>query len=145
MTNNKSELETLANEYFIIKLILWLYKFFINRLQNPKWLLMLVLTRFKTVTPITIFYNSNKFKEESLTSSFQEINGNNVVESLTKDGFYLGLKLPESILQELLSFASCTDCYGDGKYQLGFAYAEKEKAEKKYGHFIRGHYFSTLR
>lgn len=141
---NKGKLEILVGKYFIVKLCLWLYKFCKTRLQNPKWLLMLVLTRFKTVPIIANFYKPIKFNKTGLNRSiFKELNVSNVVESLNKDSFYLGIKLPESILQELISFASCTDCYGDGRYQIGFAYAEKEKAEEKYGYFIRGQYFNT--
>lgn len=144
MINNLSKLEVLLRKNFIAKIILWLFIFFKKRLQNPRWLLMLVVTRFKTVPIIAKVYKPITLKKTGLNDSiFKKLNTNDVVESLTKDGFYLGIKLPESILQEILSFASSTDCYGNGKYQLGFAYAEKEKAEEKCGYFIRGTYFNT--
>lgn len=143
MINNRNELECLCNKYFIIKIILWMFNFFKKRLQNPRWLLMLAITRFKTVSIIPTCKPTFIKKAVSNDSIFKNLNTNDIVESLTKDGFYLGIKLPENILQELLSFASSTDCYGNGKYQIGFAYAEKEKAEEKCGSFIRGTYFNT--
>jgi hypothetical protein len=66
------------------------------------------------------------------------------VHCLQKDGVYLGLQLPKTILQEILSFAYSNHCYGDAEYTCGFLYSEKDKAIRQHGKpFIRGEYYNT--
>lgn len=142
----KAQVNYLFNRYFFAKFYLWLYQYCKKRVKNPKWGLMLVFTRFKTVPFLAILFNKHlQVRTPEINHSvFEDLDIDDVIKSLSKDGFYLGIKLPTTILQELLKFASCTDCYGNGEHQLGFSFAEKEKAEEKCGQtFIRGEYFNS--
>lgn len=124
------------------------YLYFVKSTKNPWWLLMFVVGRFQVVRClITYLYKLSQIESPKLdyVSHFPELRVNKVVEVLEKDGIYLGLKLPESILQEILTFAHNTYCYGDGKDDYGFFYREKSAAEKLYGQkFIRSEYHKQV-
>lgn len=114
--------------------------------RNPEWLLMFVLSRFNYVRCIVAFFSRRPLTQKYLVnhSIFEDLNVDDVVGSLKQDGFYLGLKLPKSVLQEILNFATSRDCYGDADKQLGFSYAKTEQVEEKYGKtFVKGEYFNT--
>ena len=114
--------------------------------RNPKWLFMYIFGRFQIVRSIMVFFSkyraANNYQEKN--SLYDNINVNDVVESLKKDSLYLGINLPPSILNEILDFAKHANCYGDGNLQYGFSYSEKELAQKKYGKVFRlGRYFNS--
>lgn len=130
----------------MVKLYSYLYNYCEKRIKNPNWFLMLIITQFKTVPFVQIFFNQRPLisKYETAHSAFENLNADEIVQSLNKDGFCLGINLSQSIVQELIEFANYTNCYGNGEYQLGFSYSEKEEAEEKYGQpFIRAEYFNT--
>ncbi len=72
-----------------------------------------------------IFYENYK-KNPSI---FGDINLETVVVSLTTDSYYLGINLPQAVLQELLDFAMTSTCYGNRDPALAFYYGDKERAE----------------
>lgn len=114
--------------------------------KNPKWLLMSVLSRFNFIRSIVAFFSRQPLSQKYLLndSIFEELNVDDVVESLKQDGFYLGIKLPKSVLQDILDFAISKNCYGDADKQFGFSHTQREQAEEKYGkNFVRGEYFSV--
>jgi len=54
-----------------------------------------------------------------------------VIDDIEKDGIALGLRLPGDLLEELVDYAHTATCYGNGKPQFGFRYAEKAAAERE--------------
>ncbi|WP_414566576.1 hypothetical protein [Anabaena sp. CCY 9613] len=64
-------------------------------------------------------------------SVFQEIDVDQVVNSLNKYGCYLGIKLPKNISWKIMKFALSTDCYGNLDSKCGFSYSQKKQAEEK--------------
>jgi len=52
-----------------------------------------------------------------------------IVSSLTTHSCYLGINLPQEILQELRDFALTSTCYGNRDPELAFYYSEKEQVE----------------
>lgn len=117
--------------------------------QNPQWLLMRKIARFKIGRSIMIYFSKRSRKSYSLpvnevNSCFEDINVDDVVNSLKIDGLYLGINLPKAIVQEIVQFAQSTVCYGNRKPDLGFYYHHIKQAETKLGKkFVIGGYFNT--
>ncbi|MBW4502446.1 MAG: phytanoyl-CoA dioxygenase family protein [Scytonema hyalinum WJT4-NPBG1] len=146
MVNNERNIAaTLVCRNFWAKYFLITYQYLKKRLENPEWFLMVTISRFKTVPLLKSFFVQPQIIEiKKATPSLFDIEVDDAVESLKKDSFSLGLKLPESIFQEILQFANSTDCYGNGEHHFGFSYIEKEKAEAKCDKtFRRGDYFNS--
>ena len=146
MVNNERNIAaTLVCRNFWAKYFLITYQYLKKRLENPEWFLMVTISRFKTVPLLKSFFVQPQIIEiNKATPSLFNIEVDDAVESLKKDSFSLGLKLPESIFQEILQFANSTDCYGNGEHHFGFSYIEKEKAEAKCDKtFRRGDYFNS--
>lgn len=91
----------------------------------------------------------DKFTKNSLslinkTSIWKKLNTNPIVELLKKDGFSLGINLPNNLVQEIRDFALKTPCYGNGITNLGFYYPDKKQAEEQHGKsFLSGNYYNT--
>ncbi|HEY9611314.1 hypothetical protein [Allocoleopsis sp.] len=65
-----------------------------------------------------------------------------ILDSLKKDGFSLGINLPPELISEIWTFANRTLCYGNNDPSLGFYYSEKEQAQTKYGSIFKiGDYY----
>ena len=146
MVNNERNIAaTLVCRNFWAKYFLMTYQYLKKRLENPEWFLMVTISRFKTVPLLKSFFVQSQIIEiNKATPYLFDIEVDDAVESLKKDSFSLGLKLPESIFQEILQFANSTDCYGNGEHHFGFSYIEKEKAEAKCEKtFRRGDYFNS--
>ncbi len=135
MINNKiQQANPLFSRTFLSKVALWLYQGCKQAVNKPHCFLMLIISRFKIPFADFFLHQSPVLKKyEAIPSVFEELNVDDVVKSLNQDGFHLGINLEKSLLQELIEFAISTDCYGNGEYQLGFPYFEKEKAEEKCG------------
>ncbi|MBV6621624.1 MAG: phytanoyl-CoA dioxygenase family protein [Rivularia sp. (in: Bacteria)] len=117
--------------------------------KNPKWLLMRKMSRFEAGRNIMKYlsYSSVKSHQLSLTnkdSIFPQINIDEAVTQLKKEGFYLNLQLPKKIVREIVEFAKNTACYGNRKSQLGFYYHQRAEAEAQLKKNIKvGCYFNT--
>lgn len=144
--NNLQYSKSIHNQGLWSIILARFYPYCVRIKTNPLWLLMFLIGRFRVVGILVIsFYKRYQGKSYDLNSSiFQDINVDDVVDSLEKDGIYSGLHLPKNVIQEVLSFASSNNCYGNGKHNCGFNYAEKDKAVQQYGKpFIRGEYCNT--
>ncbi len=106
--------------------------------RNPKWLLMFILSRFETFRLMMIPSRLHPYNYEMERSLFKKLDVDKVVKTLKEDGCCLDINLPNDSLDELLSFVGEADCYGDGNYELGFPYTEKEEATKKSGKKLVG-------
>ena len=90
------------------------------------------LDRFELVRKISRYIPSNIQYVAKITldspSLFEGADIESAVNSLRKEGFYLGLQLPDEILRELLDFASTDYCYGNRNPNQSFYY----KASRAY-------------
>ncbi|MDF5708668.1 MAG: hypothetical protein PUP90_13645 [Nostoc sp. S4] len=114
--------------------------------KNPSWLLMRKIARFKIGRAMMIYFfkRSDKLDFNESNSFFPDVNVDEVVNYLKTDGLYLGICLPEDVVQEIVKFAYSTVCYGNRKTDMGFCYYHKEQAQTKLGQkFIIGSYFNT--
>ena len=117
--------------------------------KNPKWLLMRKMSRFQSGRNVMRYlsHSSKKSYQSSLTakdSVFAKIDIDLAIEQLKTQGFYLGLKLPKEVVEEILEFACSNPCYANRKSNLGFYYHQKAEAEIQSAKDIKvGCYFNT--
>jgi hypothetical protein len=109
---------------------------------------MSVLGRFTIIryAIVSLLRSSSSNQEQAIssTSIFTDINISDVVNSLSRDGLYVGINLPQQTSNKLLEFALSTTCYGNLDSRLGFLYPEKDKIEKQYGYtFFAAQYYNT--
>ncbi|NJN39252.1 MAG: hypothetical protein HC790_11950 [Acaryochloridaceae cyanobacterium CSU_3_4] len=99
---------------------------------------MFCVTRIQILRSIGILVNKH-----AIDQTYQDMNrGNNtvfpnldirkVVETLNKDGLFLGVNLPSDILQEILIFSLPIEYYANNNPNLQFFLVDKEKSELKY-------------
>lgn len=83
-------------------------------------------------------------KKDIKKSIFKNINMDECLKNLRKNGFADGINLPKNITNNILEFAKYTPCYGNGNIYLGFYPADKEPAQAKHGiPFVFGSYYNT--
>lgn len=86
---------------FQLKTEFKLYRYFKYSIRNYKWLLMFILSRFKTVSSTVVFCKRpvlNKYNGNH--SVFKELNVDDVVASLKRDGLYSGINLPKNLVKK---------------------------------------------
>ncbi|TIM50089.1 MAG: hypothetical protein E5Y60_36850, partial [Mesorhizobium sp.] len=67
------------------------------------------------------------------------------VGALRSDGLFSGLALPQSIHEEVASFAQRTPCFGNFDRRLEFLPAKHAEAEKRFGRpLLSGHFFERI-
>ncbi|MER3432054.1 MAG: hypothetical protein C4288_01145 [Leptolyngbya sp. ERB_1_1] len=123
------------------------YEWFRGITRNPKWLLMRKLARFGFVRSLIRRFQSCTLHTPNFPgeSVFSEVSPESIVQSVVKDGIYLGLNLPSTLLDEIITYAKQYPCYGDCKPAYGFHYAQKHKAEFWYNRrFVTASYFNTI-
>jgi hypothetical protein len=121
------------------------YQFF---RRNPRMFWMRKLGRFETIRDwmhwlfkhLKTPYEVGDYKH----TVFKDIDVDKVVSSLKSESYYLGINLPQDVLQELLNFAYSTPCYGNRDPQFGFYCHEKEQIEASSGKQVRiASYFNS--
>jgi len=121
--------ETIFFRGLYIEILLRIAKYLDKMRKNPKWFLMSVAGRFTLVRSITKKMsrqaNLQHLLAQSEDSNFLNLNVMHVADTLKRDGLYLGVTLPDHLLNELLDFAHSTPCYGNLDPELGFLYPDK--------------------
>lgn len=123
------------------------YEWFRGITKNPKWLVMRRLGRFGVVRSLFQRFraSSSPMVEFVGESVFPETSSELVVQSLVKDGIYLGLTLPPDLLKDIIAYAKQYPCYGDRKSYFGFHYTRKQQAQRWYNkQFVTGYYFNNI-
>ena len=115
--------------------------------RQPKWALMFIFSRIHAFRflvrrlskrPSTITYEKKR-------SVLEDLETENVVGALKRDGLYVGIVLPEHLLQEILCFSNDAAYLGDKESQFRFSFADKEMQEDKYGKkFTWGNNFEAI-
>ncbi len=74
----------------------------------------------------------------------KNVNIDETISSLKRDGFSLELNLPRHVTQQIWQFAMQAPCYGNSDAKLGFYYPENEQAQAKHGKpFVSASYYNT--
>ncbi|MEM7553036.1 MAG: hypothetical protein AAF378_02880, partial [Cyanobacteria bacterium P01_A01_bin.84] len=101
---------------------------------------------------IFFLYKKSSLSSQSLnikfnvkeSSIFENIDINEAINNLNKDGLHLGINLPEKIVTQIIHFANTNICYGNRKANLGFYLHQKKQVEKKLNKkFVIGGYYNT--
>jgi hypothetical protein len=104
--------------------------------NNPKWLFMFLFSRFQVIrSHIQIFY-PKAFIEDCSESIFEKLDVETVVQALQKDGLYLGIQLPPTIIEEIVAFTMRKPCYANLNPQLMFHIDSKELWQEEYSSFF---------
>ena len=116
------------------------YKYLI---KSPKWLLMFVFGRFIFIRfLVSYFYKLPALEKFSNKPSlFEKLNIEDVVQSLSQDGLYLGINLNQKTIQEIINFAESTKFYAYYDRELTFHISELKNLQVRHNNnFILGDY-----
>ena len=132
-----------AFDSFLSRLHYRFFRYFYYTIKNPRWLLMFVLGRFNLVRALVRLFHCapdlNRYREEN--SLFANLEVEQAVASLRQHGYYLGLKLPSEILQEILDLAHASKIQARNRPDLNFVYADREETIKNSSNtFVQGTY-----
>lgn len=130
------------NQNFISRVYLRYLRYFEYSVKNPAWLVMFLFGRINLIRNLVkIFYSApdlNQYREEE--SIFKEIEVNQVVESLRRNGYYQGINLPPDYLDEIINLAHSIRIQARNT-DLSFMYSGKNKLETKTSNtFVHGFY-----
>jgi hypothetical protein len=117
--------------------------------HGPSHFLMYVLGRFSIVRKSMVWLNSirNPAKATAGTGSrlIEEVNIDEAVRNIRKDGFYPDLRLRPEVVEQLLTFSSMATCYAEGNSNLPFLYTDRAIVEQQSGNrFKLGRYNHAL-
>jgi hypothetical protein len=114
--------------------------------ENPAWLPMFVLAR--TMPGRRMHWLGAKpvgAQQNVQDTMFAGVDRKTVVDALRSDGLFSGLVLPQSIHDEIASFAEHTPCFGNFDRRLEFMPGEHAEAEKRFGRsLLSGHFFERI-
>ncbi len=123
-----------------------LQDYYKRALKNPQWLLMFTLGRFRVIQLVAIRLSKRPAIAtlEMSDSMFGDVDVDEAVKFLKKDGCYSGFRLPENVLHQIIDFSQQNYCYGDAEPDMGFLYTQKQSIEtKNKRQFVRGDYFNS--
>ncbi|PMB26262.1 hypothetical protein [Fischerella thermalis] len=112
-------------------------------IKKPDYIIMFCFSRIHFIRYLIklIFKEKTNLKYEG-NSVFADIEVNHIVDTLKKEGIYLGLNLPEYLWKEIIDCSKHITYLGNANLQFSFHLAEKQKEEKKHGtDFITGYNF----
>lgn len=118
---------------------------------NFRWFFMRKMARFNTCQYLAKFFRrktytlSEDVNDATISNSiFVDVDIDEIMKKLKKDGIYAGLNLPKHIVDDIRKFAYHTPCYANDSVDLGFYYHDKEIIFKeKEMNVIIGNYYNT--
>ena len=114
---------------------------------GPGHILMYLLARFRVVRSLVVWiYSLRRTTPLSTCLTFvEDLDVDGAARSISQDGFFSGLRLRRDVVEELLAFSALAPCFGDGKRNRPFLYANRVNAEHQYGEtFKLGRYNHAL-
>lgn len=128
---------------------MWLPSIFgpIRRLlTNPRYVTMRLLGRFHFVREAVRKRGALLPPESGLEQSlFPSLEIDGAVANLEQDGLSQGIQLPQQALADILKLASSAPCFANGRDDLGFYMAERERAQaaRPDVKFVTAHFFNV--
>jgi hypothetical protein len=108
--------------------------------KDPRFLAMKTLARFeaartlaKRVSSIPPSAPALSPPASSCVAIASQEDPNTVVDTLEREGYYVGLRLTSSVLEGLLKRAATAPCYGDRRKDAQFLIADREAKEAEVG------------
>jgi hypothetical protein len=107
-------------------------------LSNLKYGLMRAVGRFDFIQPLMVRLHHQQFVNPSnhTDSIFPKLNIDEIVGSIRNDGYYLGIKMPDYLVREILDFASSSICYANSHVEKGFSYKDRMEVLKENPAFL---------
>lgn len=115
--------------------------------EEPSWILMFVFARTLAGRRIERLINRAPYQaaKPAPDSIIASLDTDKVARDLIADGVALGLKLPASVVQEIVDFANVTPCFSRDNQQAAFLPGDVESANQKRNRdVIAGHYFEAV-
>ncbi|MGA7954241.1 MAG: hypothetical protein WCA07_12060, partial [Gloeobacterales cyanobacterium] len=133
MTINNRFISLSNSQKYFQEIRFRLNAYFRHTTRNPEWTLMNIISRSAILRDILRHFRGKpQFNSYDLNKSlFNEIDVDFVVDSLKRDGYFTGIKLPKCIFREIMDFALSTYCFGNLNARYGFLYSQKKLAEEK--------------
>lgn len=143
LIHNKFRRQHRKVQNFVLRTSLKLKPYCANSVNNPKWFLMFLLSRFQIVrSNIDLFSDKVVPAQSTETSIFKDLDVKTVVQALQKDGLYLGIELPQNVIAEILAFSKREPCYANFKRAHTFTLSDRAVQQTAYGEtIIVGDYF----
>lgn len=106
-----------------------------STVKRPKWFVMFAFSRLHFVRALMgALSKPSAYQYDAKGHSvFTDTHVDDVVETLKKDGLYLGLSLSPRLVQEILDYAMNATYLGDGSKQFRFSLATKGEEEARFG------------
>ena len=120
------------------------YKYLI---KSPRWLLMFIFGRFIFIRSfLSYFYKPPALEKYKNKLSLFDLNVENVVQSLKKDGLSLGINLNKNTIQEILCFAESTKFYANYDRNLVFHISDIRSMQARHNNnYIIGDYLNNAK
>lgn len=122
------------------------FDYLVQIVNKPRWFLMFSTGRIQCLRSLMIFILKRPYKckiHSNRNSLFEKLDVDKVVQQLRNNGLYLGVNLPQPLLQEILEFSSSTNYLGNAGSQTYFFLAEKEKEELRHqSKFVSAHHLN---
>lgn len=103
---------------------------------GPEHLMMYVFGRFSIVRGLMLRLHRQKPAVTTLSpasSSVGPVDEEAVAQAVSRDGCFAGLRLRQDVVEQLLSFSSRSECFGDESSAFPFHYSDRSLAEQRYG------------
>ncbi|HEY4047397.1 MAG TPA: hypothetical protein VGM27_11080 [Acidobacteriaceae bacterium] len=116
---------------------------------GPGHFLMYIFGRFRVVRSfmVWIYRQSPATPLPTFGPAFvEDVEVDGAVREIRQHGFFSGLQLSNEVVEQLRTFSSFATCFGDGKVDFPFRYADKPFAEQQATRTFRlGKYHHALR
>jgi hypothetical protein len=115
---------------------------------SPRQFVSYVFGRFMTVRSFMVWLHCRRVPALSSSSGqmlTENVDVEDVVRKIRRDGFFPGLRLRKEALEELQSFCAVATCFGDERADRPFRYGERGVAEQLAGRpFKTGRYNKAM-
>jgi hypothetical protein len=115
---------------------------------GPGHFFMYLLARFRVVRSFIVWMYSLRNTTAPVLPGptlVENIDLDKAAQSISEDGFFSGLRLRPEVVEDLLTFSALAPCFGEGKRDRPFLYADRANAEQQYGEtFKLGRYNHAL-
>ena len=107
------------------------FQVLLQAVLKPDVFILFVFGRFHVIRDFVIFISQQQFTQSYAQENtcFPELDVEQAVDSLRSDGIYLGLQLPDTLVQDILTFSRDITYYDSLNHQFSFTLAERESWE----------------
>jgi hypothetical protein len=115
--------------------------------EDPSWIMMFLFARTLPGRQIERWIKGAGYRHPNPASSslLPDVDAEDVVDGLIRDGMSLGLRLPAHAVQDICDFAQSTPCFSRDRQDHGFFPKDLAQANRERGRdIITGYYFEAV-